>query len=145
MEAKNGILLLFNGNLLISPRMSRLLFFKCLFSIPNNNNGPSFGLIFLLLDFWPGLMLQQETVQTVIRPSQLIHRNYIYLLYWLFWAVLTVLAELTVFCCYIAILDLWVPIGPLGTSWTFRYLLDLYIPLGEVYKGPPPPINVGGW
>ena len=26
-----------------------------LFSIPNNNNGPSSGLIFLFLGFWPGL------------------------------------------------------------------------------------------
>ena len=26
------------------------------FSIPNNNNGPSSGLIFRFLDFWPGLL-----------------------------------------------------------------------------------------
>ena len=24
-------------------------------------------------------------------------------------------------------MDLWVPLGPLGTSWTFRYLLDLWV------------------
>ena len=28
------------------------------FSIPNNNNGPSSGLILEFMDFWPGLMSQ---------------------------------------------------------------------------------------
>ena len=30
------------------------------------------------------------------------------------------------------ILDLKVSLGPLGTSWTFRYLLDLQVPLGPL-------------
>ena len=31
------------------------------------------------------------------------------------------------------LLDLQLPIGYLGTSWTFRYLLDLQVPIGPLY------------
>ena len=39
---------------------------------------------------------KQETVQTFIRPSHLIHPNLIYLLYWIFGAVLTLLVVLAI-------------------------------------------------
>ena len=30
------------------------------------------------------------------------------------------------------LLDLYLPLGPFGTYWTFRYFLDLYVPLGPL-------------
>ena len=81
------------------------------------------------------LYLKQETVQTVIRPSNLIHQNYLYLMYCLFWAVITLLAVLTVFAILavstqmsiLAVLAVIILLGVLGNTPVMFVLAELTV------------------